>query len=318
MKRFVLALSFLVVFGVASAQLVKKHGALSVKGTQLVDATGNPIQLRGVSYGWHTFWPRFYNASSVKWVVNDWGATVIRAAMGVEPEDGYLKDSVWSEKLITTVVDAAIKNNVYVIIDWHCHHLQLDAAKVFFRKMATKYGKCPNVIYEIFNEPERQSWPEVKSYSEEVIKVIRSIDPDNVILVGNPHWDQDLDVVADNPIVGHTNIMYSLHFYANTHRQELRAKGDYALSKGIPLFVSECASMEASGDGPVDYTEWQKWIDWMEKNRLSWVIWSISDKNETCSMLSPRAKTEGNWDDKVLRETGKLTRATVRKYNGIQ
>jgi endoglucanase len=243
---------------------------------------------------------------------------VLRAAMGVEPEDGYLKDPEWSERLVTTVVDAAIKNNVYVIIDWHSHNLQLDAAKVFFRKMALKYGKCPNVIYEIFNEPDYESWAEVKAYSEAVIKEIRSIDPDNIILVGNPHWDQDLNVVADDPILGQTNIMYALHFYANTHRQELRAKGDYAMAKGIPIFVSECASMEATGDGPIDYAEWQKWIDWMEANHLSWVVWSISDKNETCSMLSPRAKSEGQWTDKVLRETGKLTRTTVRKYNGIK
>jgi len=317
MKKIVVVALLVLSAGVALGQFVKKHGALNVKGVQLVDSKGAPIQLRGVSYGWHTFWPRFYNASSAGWLVKDWGATVLRAAMGVEPEDGYLKDPAWSEKLVTNVVDAAIKNDVYVIIDWHCHNVQLEAAKTFFKKMALKYGKYPNVIYEIFNEPERQSWKEVKAYSEEVIKVIRSIDPDNLILVGTPHWDQDVDVAADDPIVGQKNIMYTLHFYANTHRQELRDKGSYALSKGLPLFVSECASMLATGDGPIDYQEWQKWIDWMEANKLSWIVWSISDKNETCSMISPRASSNGQWKSSDLRETGVLTRKTVRKYNGL-
>lgn len=116
--------------------------------------------------------------------------------------------------------------------------------------MATRYKGVPNVIYEVFNEPVEDSWEQVKSYSVEVIKTIRAIEPDAVILVGCPHWDQDIHLAADDPITGYSNIMYTLHFYANTHGQWLRDRADYALGKGLPIFVSECAGMEASGDGP--------------------------------------------------------------------
>jgi hypothetical protein len=58
--------------------------------------------------------------------------------------------------------------------------------------------------------------------------------------------------------------------------------------------------MEATGDGPINYEELQKWMDWMEKNKISWVSWSITDKNETCSMLKPEAGDFGNW--KLIKE----------------
>ena len=296
---------------------VSKHGKLKVDGLNLVNAQGDPVVLRGVSFGWHNWWPRFYNADAVNCLATDWNCTVVRAAMGVEPDSGYLSKPKWSEQLICDVVDAAIKNDIYVIIDWHSHNIQLEAAKVFFRKMAEMYGKYPNIIYEIFNEPERQTWSQVKAYSEEVIKTIREIDPDNIILVGSPHWCQDVDVAAANPVEGYSNLMYSLHYYAASHKQ-LRDKANVALSKGLPLFVSECAGMEASGNGPVDHREWKLWLEWMEKNQISWVVWSLADKNETCSMLTPAALSTGNWDDSVLKEWGNISRKTIKELSKSQ
>jgi endoglucanase len=294
------------------AQPVKVHGGLSVSGTAIVDKAGQTIMLQGVSYGWHNWWPRFYNQETVGWLRDDWGCNVVRAAMGVEPEKGYITSPDWSKEKIEAVIDGAIKNDIYVIIDWHSHGIQLDASLVFFEEMAKKYGHCPNIIYEIFNEPVNDSWKDVKAYSIEVIKKIREFDPDNIILVGSPHWDQDIHLVADDPIVGFTNIMYTLHFYAGTHGQYLRDRGDYALNKGIPIFVSESAGMEASGDGPINYAEWGKWIDWMKTNKISWICWSIADKNETCSMLNQSAASTGSWKVEDLKESGLKTRELFR------
>jgi endoglucanase len=294
------------------AQPVKEHGSLSVEGTRIVDQHGNTVMLQGVSYGWHNWWPRFYNKETVKWLRDDWGCTVVRAAMGVGPENSYLDSPDWSKELIEAVVNGAIENDIYVIIDFHSHGIQLEAAKTFFADMAKKYGKYPHVIYEIFNEPVNDSWEVIKSYSVEVIKIIREYDPDNIILVGCPHWDQDIHLVADNPITGNSNLMYTLHFYADTHGQSLRNRGNYALQKGIPLFVSECAGMSANGDGPINYDSWHTWIDWMQNNNISMVFWSIADKNESCSMLTKSASSEGNWTDADLKESGIKTRELLR------
>ena len=299
----------------AAARPVKEWGQLQVKGNQLCAENGQPVVLRGVSFGWHNIWPRFYNKGAVKWLKEDWHATVVRAAMGLMIEDNYLENRDFALECVEKVVNAAIKQGIYVIVDWHSHKMYTEEAVKFFDYISKKYGKHPNIIYEIFNEPVDDSWESLKDYSSEVIKAIRANDPDNIILVGCPHWDQDIHLVAESPLQGFQNIMYTVHFYAATHGQWLRDRMADAVKKGIPVFVSECAGMEASGNGPLNIEEWQKWIDTMEQLRISWVCWSISDKDETCSMILPRAKADGKWSDDLLKASGKKVRDFLRKYN---
>jgi endoglucanase len=296
-------------------QPVSKLQQLKVAGTRLVDINDQLVILRGMSFGWHNWWPRFYNAGVVHWLKKDWGCTIVRAAMGVEPDGAYLKDPVTAINKIKAVVDAAIEENIYVIIDWHSHHIHQNEAVAFFTAMAAEYGQHANVIYEIFNEPEYQSWAAVKKYAETVIKAIREIDPHNIILIGSPHWDQDIHLAAADPIKGYDNLMYTMHFYAASHKQLLRHRTEAAIQQGLPIFVSECAGMEATGNGAIDDAEWQQWIDWMEARGLSWLTWSVADKDETCSVLKPTAASDGNWAISDLKESGIKIRRYLRKYN---
>jgi endoglucanase len=317
----VLLVSSIAVSAAASSEtdsFVDRHGQLSVKGTQLVDAHGEPIVLRGMSFGWHIWWPQFWNADVVSWMRDDFRCTVLRAAMGLGHEGGYDDSPEVGLRLVREVVDASIANGLYVIIDWHDHHAheRTELARDFFVQMAREYGGYPNVIYEIYNEPVEVDWETVKAYAEEVITAIREVDPDNVILVGSPHWDQDVHLAADDPITGFDNLMYTLHFYAATHKSELRERGTYALEKGLPLFVSEYGGSEASGDGALDMEEWDAWMEWMESNRISWCKWSIADKEETCSILVPGADARGGWPLSDLKESGLHTRKLLRELNG--
>ena len=312
--RSILILLFLLTSFIVNAQPVKKYGQLQVDAGQLKDSKGRPVILRGMSFGWHNWWPRFYNPGAVHWLAKDWKCTVVRAAMGIEPNDGYLKDPEDSKQKIKAVVDAAIKEGIYVIIDWHSHNIQLKEAKEFFTEMAALYGAYPNVIYELFNEPDKESWIEVKDYAEEIIAAIRSIDPDNIILIGSPHWDQDIHLAADDPVTGYNNLMYTLHFYAATHKQFLRNRADYAISKGLPIFISESAGMEASGNGAINDAEWKAWIDWAEQHKISWITWSVSDKDETCSVLQKSAASNGKWKMSDLKESGIKVRNYLRQY----
>lgn len=313
MKYIYLLISLLILSSCKSSVVPAEEDArLSVEGTFLMNGKGERVVLKGVSFGWHNWWPRFYNASVVKMLKDEWNCTVVRAAMGVEPDGGYLTNPEKALDCIMTVADAAIENKMYVIIDWHSHGIHTEAAKDFFTKMAHRYKDSPYVIYEIFNEPVEDSWDTVKAYSEEVIQAIRTVDADNLILVGTPHWDQDIHLAADNPIKEYDNIMYTLHFYAATHKQELRDRADYALSKGLPLFVSECAGMEASGDGSVNQQEWDAWRGWMKKNDISWVCWSVSDKDETCSMVYADAPSEGKWTKSALKDWGQIVKAALQ------
>ncbi|AYD47084.1 glycoside hydrolase family 5 protein [Arachidicoccus soli] len=293
---------------------VKRYGFLNVEGTQLVGANGHLVVLHGVSFGWHNFWPRFYNPKAVEWLAKDWGVSVVRAAIGVEPENGYIDNPRFAIKKAEAVIKGAIQSGIYVIVDWHSHNINLDSAKQFFSLIAKKYHQYPNIIYELFNEPDYESWTEVKNYAEQLIPIIRKYDKRNIILVGCPHWDQDINLPAADPIQNVNNIMYTVHFYAATHKEWLRQRCDSALAKGLPIFISESAGMEASGDGKVDMPEWEKWLDWAQKKGISWVVWSISDKNETCSMLKKFAKSNGGWKQNDLKESGIDTKELLKKY----
>lgn len=316
MKKLMMIALLLVGTLTAYAQTpVKRWGQLQVKGTQLCDEQGQPVQLRGVSLGWHNLWPRFYNKATVKTLVSDWHATLIRAAMGVKIDDNYLENPTFALSCIEPVVEAAIKNGVYVIIDWHAHEMYTAEAKAFFGRMAQKYGKYPNVIYELFNEPVDDSWASLKAYHKTIIDEIRRYDADNIILCGCGHWDQDIDQVAQSPIEGVSNVMYTVHFYAATHKQYLRDRTEQAIRQGIPVFISECGGCEASGNGELSEEEWNNWMDVAERQKLSWAAWSISDKDETCSMLLPRADEKRVWTDDLIKPWGKIVKKTLLKYN---
>ncbi len=306
---------FLVTAAVMAADPVKQYGQLQVRGAQLCDQHGNPVILRGVSLGWHNLWPRFYNKKAVQTLKQDWHASVVRAAMGILIEDNYLENPDFAMQCMTPVIEAAIKQNIYVIIDWHSHNLKTAEAKEFFGRMAKRYGHNPHVIYEIYNEPVEDTWADLKRYAYEVIGEIRRYDPDNIILVGCPHWDQDIHLVAESPLKGVSNVMYTVHFYAATHGDYLRERTENAVKSGIPVFISESGATEASGDGRIDPVSEEQWIGMCERLGISWICWSISDKNESCSMLLPRATATGPWPDDVIKPYGMLVKGLLQKYN---
>jgi endoglucanase len=301
---------------------VQKHGHLNVKGIHIIDKTGNPTQLRGMSFFWSQWMGRFYNKKVVNWLVDDWKVTIVRAAMGVkheESESGYLYDGSEKDK-VKLIIEAAIDKGIYVIIDWHDHFAFKNTKESvrFFQVMARTYGKYPNIIYEIFNEPKEVSWIDVvKPYSQTVVNAIRAIDPDNIIIIGTPFWCQNVNDAADSPLEG-KNLVYGLHFYAATHGEDIRDKAQYAINKGIPLFVSEFGTCLASGDGTIDSAETDRWFSFMDKYSISWCNWSVADKNETASIIVPGARYYGRWTAKELTTSGKIIRRKLRMYAGIQ
>lgn len=282
---------------------VEKHGQLKVDGSKVVDAAGNPVQLRGVSFGWHNMWPRFYNRSSVAEIANDWGADIVRASIGLDLDDEtFDKKPEKGYALVDSIVQGAVENGVYVLIDFHSHANNLPLAKEFFTTVTEKYGNLPNVMYEIWNEPLEVEWSETKNYAEELLPIIRKNAPEAIVIVPTPRWDQNVRDAADDPITSDDNIVYSLHYYAATHTDYLRDEARYALSKGLPLFMAECASMTHTGDGVIDPASWEKWMDFADENDISWICWSVSDKDETCSMLRPSASSRGEeWTDDDLK-----------------
>lgn len=289
------------------------HGTLQVQGNKVVNQSGKPVQLRGMSLFWSNWGGDWYNDNAVSTLAQDWKAGIIRAPMGIEPDGGYLTNPSTEKAKVENIVNAAITRGIYVIIDWHDHnaHYHTEQAKTFFAEMAQKYGKEPNVIFEVYNEPTQVSWDQVKNYAEQVIGSIRNAGSNNLVIVGSPTWSQDADVAANNPITQYQNVAYTLHFYAATHKQFLRDKANTALNKGLALFVTEWGTCSADGNGNVDANETNTWLTWMDQNSISWANWSLFDKNEACSALIPGTSPTGPWSDGTLTASGMLVRPKI-------
>jgi len=310
----------------ALATPVSTMGQLSVSGSQMLDQHGNVAVLRGMSLFWSqaNVGSPFYNADVVNWLAEDWHANVIRAAMGIEGdwsenEKAYLSDPTTNKNRVKAVVDAAIAKGIYVIIDWHDHAAENHQSQAisFFTEMAQTYGDHPNIIYEIYNEPLDIPWSTIKNYALPVIDAIRQHDPDNIIVVGTPKWSSDVEAAAASPITGETNIMYTFHFYASEewHYNNYMTAANNAINAGLPLFVTEWGNSGASGDGSLNTSYMDAFMNWIQQKQLSWANWSISNKSESSAALQSWASANGGWSASDLTQSGTYTRAKMIEYN---
>lgn len=301
---------------------VSQHGQLSVKNGQLVDKSGKGYQLRGMSTHGLTWFPEFVNEGAFKTLRDDWNTNVVRLAMYVDEWGNgqcYMGNKSGSLELLEKGVDICIKLDMYVIIDWHVLNpgdpsKYTNEAKSFFETVSKRYAKYPNVIYEICNEPNGgASWSgNIKPYAEKIIPVIRKNAPNSVIIVGTPTWSQEIDKPLSDPL-NYKNVMYAFHFYAATHAG-LRSNVENCVAQGLPVFVSEFGTCDASGGGANDFNETQKWLSYFDKQGISYCNWSICNKDETCSVLRPGTSANGNWSESNLTENGKWMRNWFRKH----
>ena len=273
-----------------------RHGALAVRGTRLVDAHGAPVQLRGVSTHGITVYPDYVNEAAFA-QFRGWGASLVRLALYTEEENGY--ETGGEKEALCAVIDrgvrAAAALGLYALIDWHILQdgnplWHLEDAKSFFSRMAQRYGACGHVLYEICNEPNGPvSWAEIKEYAKEVLPCIRRFAPDAVVLVGTPSWSQDVDRSAEEPLEPPLarNTMYTLHFYADTHRDALREKARAAWKAGAPLFVSEYGICDASGNGSNNLQQGEEWLHFLDAQGISYAQWNLSNKAESSAFFRP-------------------------------
>jgi len=321
-KLLALILLFCSVLAVNAQTPVAKYGQLKIFNGKVSDQNGNPVVLRGMSMFWSGY-PEgapYYNATTIKWLRDDWCVDVIRATMSVETgSTNYVNNHDIELAKMRTVIQACIDNGIYVIVDFHTHNAEnyKSQAIKFFTEISTEYKQYPNVLYETFNEPINQSWSNtIKPYHNDLIKTIRAIDPDNIIICGTRTYSQDVDEAANDPVTG-TNIAYTLHYYANSHQGSLRQKATNALNKGVALFVTEYGTCNASGNGGYNAGESQVWWDYLEANKLSSCNWAVDNKNETSAALNPGTGISG-WNTSQLSASGNLVRNYIKgKCNSV-
>lgn len=288
-------------------------GKLHVEGTSIVNEQGERVQLRGISTHGIAWFPQFVNQEFFTQLHKEWKADVVRLAMYTAENGGYCTDGDQESlrQLVKDGVAYAKQAGLYVIVDWHilsdCNPNTYKAEAIdFFSEMAEAFAEETHVIYEICNEPNGGvQWSEIKSYAQEVIEVIRQKDEDAIILVGTPNWSQLVDQAAQDPITGYENIMYTLHFYAGTHKETLRRTMIDAVEGGLPVFVSEYGISDASGNGALDYEQAEQWVKAMDSYGISYVAWNISNKAESSSIFRAECTKISDFTQEDLNPSGR-------------
>ena len=265
------------------------NGQLKVRAANLRDGNGSKVVLHGVSLHGVTWFSGFVSEDIFRQVSDEWDANLIRIPVYTTE---YISDHDKSMALIRRGIDAAIAADMYVILDWHIledsdPNTNATYAHELFETISAEYAGCPNIIYEICNEPNGETtWSQIRDYAYKTIPVIRANSPDAVILIGTPNYCKNLISAARNSIK-YDNIMYSLHFYAATHKDDLRREYVSAREMGLPIFVSECGLSESSGTGNLDFESAASWFSLLEEYDTSYAIWSLSDKNESSALFMP-------------------------------
>ncbi|MGC8770806.1 MAG: glycoside hydrolase family 5 protein [Brevinematia bacterium] len=298
--------------------VVAKYGKLKVIGTKLCDSKGNPVQLMGMSTHDITTSYAYITPETIKYLTTKWKIDILRIAMYYDNES-YANRPEEVKSTVKNIVDLCETNGIYVIIDWHTLSdknplKHKEKAKAFFKEMSYLYGEKDHVIYEICNEPngEEVKWKNaIKPYAMEVIPIIREHDDDAIILVGTATWSQDIEEPVLDPLP-FDNVMYVFHFYANTHKQELRDRVLSVVDK-IPLFCSEWGTTGSTGLSGFNPEESTKWLKLLAEYKISWCNWAFWAAVDDCaainiSKIKAGSLESGEIDDKMLSKSGRFVR----------
>lgn len=296
---------------------VQEHGSLKLEGVRLVDQNGEPIVLRGIGSHGLMWYPEYTNYSALK-TMKDYGANVFRISMYVEQEKGYLEEPELSEKMTYLAIENSLAADLYTIVDWHVLRdenplYHLDKAKQFFENVAKRYGDEPGIIYEICNEPNGDTtYQDIVEYACEIIPLIRKYAPEAVILVGTPKFCTSLKEAMENPLP-YENVMYTYHFYAGIsdckYAVKEIAKG---MENGLPVFISEWG-LDAYNATDEDWEETEVFLEFLDQRGISWINWSLSNKEEGYSAIQKDALSLGNWTEEELTLMGRYVKEYLHK-----
>ncbi|SOE75426.1 endoglucanase [Fibrobacter sp. UWT3] len=275
---------------------VQVHGVLGTSGNKIVgQKSGKEAMLRGMSMFWSDATGiQYYNKEVIKWAVNNLKIDVFRYAMGVQYYDSdggtsnklddkysYMKAEDTQKSKIDQMVEAAIENDIYIIIDWHSHRADSEKSQAasFFKEMAQKYNNVPNIIWEVFNEPVNQGSGAIASYANDVISGIRGTGNNNLALVGTPSWSQMPNGSCGT--VNQKNVGYVFHFYAGTHSVGQFSGNINSCRNNNAVFITEWGTTTADGKGDANTSASSSWTDFMEQNKISNCNWSLRQKVTT-------------------------------------
>jgi len=278
---------------------------LHVQRNRIVDENGLPVILRGVTIdeqcddSYFSNLQRFDEADMAE-LVQVWHVNVIRVPI---LPDLWQSCSNYFQNILDPIVNLGSKYRVYVLLGWHAHgnpitgqvehpswgnqypyhgnpyNPNMTLATSFWNATADRYKNDPWVIYSIWNEPAYITWTNWRPIAEQLVGVVRSHNPNSLILVPGVSWAYDLRGAYNDP-VNRTNIVYETHVYPMFDV----VKGPWDQYFGYlatyhPVFVGEWGFHPGDPDpelnGTVDNFG-KLLVTYMARNNMSWTAFCWS------------------------------------------
>lgn len=299
------------------------HGALHVEGPYILDQNNEIFQLRGLSTHGIQWYSQYLTPTLFKSLRDDLKINVIRLALYADYNGGYLENQDAYTKILEDALQEASKLGLYVIIDWHILEegnplIHFEDAQTFFNYFAKKYQNYSNILFELCNEPNGSAvnWEDqIRPYAEEVLKIIRDSALHQLVIVGTPRWCQSPLSVVKNRLEDR-NVLYAFHFYANSHGTVLREQLNTAITTHqLPIIVSEFGTCDATGSGTLNIEQSDKWLDFLDTHHISWINWSLCDKDEVSAFLLPNTPANIPLTDDILSESALYIKARLLSYS---
>lgn len=200
---------------------------------------------------------------------------------------GYDK---YFDNYLRPLINIAKLKNIYIILDLHYKNThynisEKDSTINFWRYIVSKCKNTPNLIYEIYNEPEigeeeykngvkieNADWSKLKTtLMQPVVNDIRAQGDTTIIIVGGPNYCHNMFKAMIDPIVG-KNIAYSLHIYPGSI---VDTEVNQDLVNKFPVLITEWGyqNIPSSDSWLIDNENINyrnKIKSWLKTNCLSW------------------------------------------------
>ncbi len=283
---------------------------IHVENCRIADENGKTVQLTGMSSHGLLWYPEYTNANAMQ-TLKSYGANTFRIAIySDDAGGGYVQQKEETMRLTYLAIENAISADMYVIVDWHVLRDEnplknQESALAFFEEISSHYGDCPNLLYEICNEPNGDAtWADISSYANAVIPVIRRNAPDAIVIVGTPSFSYSVEQVFDRPLE-YENVMYSFHFYAGQFDDHYNEVFDLCEKNHIPVFVSEWG-INHDDYGKTALSQGKTFVTVLNRRKISWIAWSLCNKNEVFSAIRSDCEKYSDWETDDLTDVGKI------------
>jgi endoglucanase len=261
---------------------------------------------------------KFYNPEVVSWLKQDWNANIVRVLVLANMIGDVTEDPTGNKKRIKAVIDAAIANDMYVVVAWEEIILANPNELInFYQDMARSYGNTNNIIYEFIHTNLTSDWNNyLKPYEQQIVNAIRAIDPDNLIIAGTPNFSTRPDIAALNPLTG-KNIAYEIAPIALQSLVAVRSYALTALNAGAALFASEF-NLGFNNSPTINFSEADAWVYFLKTNEINTVGFSIEDRNNGFqNALIAKVNPNGNWTNNQLTASGAYQKDMISNWEPL-